>query len=498
MNCVAFLSDGSGKEYSYNFLHTTLQEYLAAIYISQKSYLASSVQNNIVLTFYFGISSQLKNPNETALNITYIHNERLQQRFLYEFPKFNYPNSLESFTDYSEFDLYIVGYLISHYKLLVHYLRLRNEMYIRWLINGLDSDSDESFGIGTVKEIKMSYPEACNTLKHFLESKRFNKEVFTFEFVSSSSLSVLNLLPPKPIFKEVKIIFNYYLQDFQNDSVLRDVFKRLGNYTHQDISVYVSFPDAEYLRILFSSQLSRKIVIFCFPGNTVFEQRNQDSNLVSPYRNLQEIVLLGCLPSIKFLSALMSSENDVRHVEISDHDHKVLQFPVPYTDLLDILFNSSSIQYLGIPLTSETLKYNFSKISFSKNLHTLKLFVTCTENISTLVSAITSKDNSLELLEVEINALNCKQDLDQYFLYLVQIISESTPPLSAVNIRKSRDILSSHSVSVQIMNIVEAARNKAYSFIVRLDCDLYKLLPYQHMKYTEIIAHQRDDHFIYL
>ena len=122
--------------------------------------------------------------------------------------------------------------------------------------------------------------------------------------------------------------------------------------------------------------------------------------------------------------------------------------------------------------------------------------MSCTENISTLVSAITSKDNSLELLEVEITDLNCKQDLDQYFLYLVQIISESTPPLSAVNIRKNiilRDILSSHSVSVQIMNIVEAAINKTYSFIVRLDPDLYKLLPYQHMKYTEMIAFQSDD-----
>ena len=75
MNRVASLSDGLGNKYSYNFLHTTLQEYLAAIYISQKSYLASSVQNDIVLTFYFGISSQLKNPNGTALNITYIHND---------------------------------------------------------------------------------------------------------------------------------------------------------------------------------------------------------------------------------------------------------------------------------------------------------------------------------------------------------------------------------------------------------------------------------------
>ena len=82
MNRFFSLSDGLGNEYSYNFLHTTLQEYLPAIYISQKSYLASSVQNDIALTFYFGISLQLKNPNGTALNITYIHNEHLQHRFL--------------------------------------------------------------------------------------------------------------------------------------------------------------------------------------------------------------------------------------------------------------------------------------------------------------------------------------------------------------------------------------------------------------------------------
>ena len=500
MNRVVSLSDGFGNEYSYNFLHTTLQEYLAAFYISQNSSLASSVQNNIVLTFYFGISSQLKIPNGTALNITYIHNEHLQHRFLYEFPKFNYPNSLQSFTDYSEFGLYIAGYLISHYKLLVHYLRLTDEMNIRWLINGLNSDSDESFGIGTVKEIKMYHINETyinlisiyDTLKHFLKSKRFNKEVFTLDFVNSLSLDVLNLLPPKPIFKEVKIIFNYYLQDFNNESALRDTFKKLGNYTYQDISVYVGYPDAKDLRILFSYQLSRKIVLSCFPRGIVFEQQNNDSNLVSPYRNVQEIVFRECLPSIKFLSVLMSGENDVRHVEIDVHDVPLL---VPYTDLLDILFNSSSIQYLGIPLTSETLKYNFSKISFSKNLHTLKLFLSCTENISTLVSAITSKDNSLQLLEVEITDLYCKQDLNQYFLYLVQIISESTPPLSAVNIKNmsTRDILSSHSISVQLMNIVKAARNKAYSFIVRLNPDLYKLLPYQHKIMTEMIPFQSDD-----
>ena len=498
MNRVVSLSDWLGNEYSYNFLHTTLQEYLAAIYISQKSYLASSLKNKIVLTFYFGISSQLKNPNGTALNIAYIHSDYLQHRFLYEFPKFNYPNSLQSFTDYSELGLYIVGHLLSHYKLLVHYLKLTDEMHIKLLINGLDSDSNESFGIGTVKEFtihldsiasKDSVSTINDTLKQFLESKRFNKKVFGLTIVNPLSLSLLNLLPPKPIFKEVKLIFHNY-KGFNMESVLVDIFKRLGNYTYQDISVYLRNPDAEDLRILFSSQLSRKIVLHGL--FIVFEHPNRDSNLVSPYRNMQEIVLRRCLPSIKFLSFLVSGENDVRHVEISNHDVPLL---VPYTDLLDILFNSSSIQYLGIPLTSETLKYNFSKISFSKNLHTLKLFVSCTENISTLVSAITSKDNSLELLEVEITALNCKQDLDQYFLYLVQIISESTPPLSAVNIRKNtsmRDILSSHSVSVQIMNIVEAARNKAYSFIVRLDPDLYKLLPYQHMKYTEMIAFQSD------
>ena len=211
MNCVVFLSNGLGKEYSYNFLHTTLQEYLAAIYISQKSYLASSVQNNTVLTFYFGISSQLKNPNGTALNITYIHNDYLQHRFLYEFPKFNYPNLLQSFTDYSELGLYIVGYLISHYKLFVQYLKLTDEMYIKWLINGLTSDSNELFGIGTVKEFTIhldsiafinSVSTINDTLKNFLESKRFNKEVFALAIVSPLSLSFLNLLPPNPFLRK--------------------------------------------------------------------------------------------------------------------------------------------------------------------------------------------------------------------------------------------------------------------------------------------------------
>ena len=139
-------------------------------------------------------------------------------------------------------------------------------MDIRWLIKGLDSDSDESFGIGTVKEIVILFytEEYINsvsvndTFKHFLESKRFNKEVFTLDVVSSLSLSVLSLLPPKPIFKEVKILSNYLIflqydiEGFNMESALRDTFKRSGNYTYQEISVYVECPDAEDLRILFS------------------------------------------------------------------------------------------------------------------------------------------------------------------------------------------------------------------------------------------------------
>ena len=52
----------------------------------------------------------------------------------------------------------------------------------------------------------------------------------------------------------------------------------------------------------------------------------------------------------------MSGENDVRHVEISYHD---VPLQVPYNDLLDILFTSSSIQYLGIPVTSENSEVQF-------------------------------------------------------------------------------------------------------------------------------------------
>ena len=510
MNHIVSLSDGLGNEYSYNFLHTTLQEYLAAFYISQKSYLASSVRNNIVLTFYFGISSQLKNPNGTSLNITYIHNEHLQHRFLYEFPKFNYPNSLQLFKDYSELGLYIVGYLISHYKLLVHYLKLTDEMYIKWLINGLDSDSDESFGIGTVKEFTIhldsiafdnSVSTINDTLKQFLESKRFNKEVFGLAIVSPLSLSFLNLLPPKPIFKEVKIIFFHVfmhsIECFNMESELGDMFKRLANYSY--ISVYVRHPERGFGISPSYQSVSRRIVLHGFPGVIVFEHPNRDSNLVSLYRNMLEIVLRRCLPSIKFLNFL-ESENDVRRVEINDRNVPLL---VPYTDLLDILFNSSSIQYLGIPLTSETLEYIFSKISFgfSKNLRTLKLIVSCTENTSTLLSAITSTDNSLELLEVEITALNCKQDIIQYFSYLVQIISESTQPRSAVNIRidmKMRDFFSS-SVSQQRMNKAsKKTRNKVYRSISRLvDPDQYKQVAYQHMKYTEMTAFQCDNYKSY-
>ena len=66
-----------------------------------------------------------------------------------------------------------------------------------------------------------------------------------------------------------------------------------------------------------------------------------------------EILFRKCVLSIKYLSFLVSGEicYDVTHVEISDHN---VPLQVPYNDLLDILFTSSSIQYLGIPVTSET------------------------------------------------------------------------------------------------------------------------------------------------
>ena len=160
----------------------------------------------------------MKNRNETALNITYIYNDHLQYHLLHEFPKFNYPNSLQSFLGKSSLEFYMVGCLISNFRLFLHLTALQYPEEIEMLINGLNSNCDESIVKGTIKKLICCSRQAAfdegGSFKigfmNLMESKMFNKEVFALamnpQYPGSSCSVYISHLSERHAFKKLEVL----------------------------------------------------------------------------------------------------------------------------------------------------------------------------------------------------------------------------------------------------------------------------------------------------
>ena len=164
MNKISSLHTSLGTEYSYNFLHTTLQEYMAAVYVSQRSELIKTVMHKeVIVTFIFGISSQMETVDNTALSNNYDYRWRL--RLLYEYPQFDHLNPYHSQLSRIDriyyrlpYDYYIAGYLIAHYKINIDCISFTSNTHrdISLFTNGLNSECHSgtvAVGIGKIHEL---------------------------------------------------------------------------------------------------------------------------------------------------------------------------------------------------------------------------------------------------------------------------------------------------------------------------------------------------------
>ena len=178
MNNIISLSGPEEKNTS-NFLHTTLQEYLAAIYIANKGVeltnrtfskaeLEANTNLEVVFTFYVGIIDKL---NTTLDNRTLemLLNFRTQQGYkcdlvikcLYESPRmtnhFCHQLNLSNICEYDmslsgPFDYYVLGYLIARYNVSVLMTIVLID-HIEFFIEGIKSEAEPK---GQIKHLWFS------------------------------------------------------------------------------------------------------------------------------------------------------------------------------------------------------------------------------------------------------------------------------------------------------------------------------------------------------
>ena len=177
-----------GASVSYNFLHLTLQEYLAAYHISQQSrdeqvaFMREHVKLEVVVGFLAGLTelgSDLWDvvrefANETRLRNVYIREEStvIKLKILHCLFESQDPSATTSvlgsdFVHFSNedvlqpFDLYVLGYCITHsscdWKLELLYCELESvELFLR----AVNLKQDQCQLRGKIKEMRLDYSES--------------------------------------------------------------------------------------------------------------------------------------------------------------------------------------------------------------------------------------------------------------------------------------------------------------------------------------------------
>ena len=491
MNKVTSLGEEGDTQYTYNFFHTTLQEYMAAIYISQSSlsYLVETVKHKeVVMTFYFGISSQLnsQSTNSTALNVAYSHDSEISIRLLYEFPNYAYPISIQHFyygaTNIRPSDFYIAGYLISNFGVSVNCVILEYKYHsdIEMFLNGLDTECKNSLGTGKVTELTIECREETDSemnsstaLVNLFNSSQFFKNAVSLSFYENFCLNLTKAMIPTPsTFKNFKVYYSESVnstdeaiyESIVNSNVITEVFLK---------------------EIILSDQIMQQLVVSSSIRSLHLSSQNFSNvsetvlQSITDSKNLSELYLdADCTVSTEFLQAVLS--RNITHLEVSSIDSQ------QYTEILDILFEPSSLIYLGIPLIPKANKYEYTGLSTNHNIKEMTVLVNSLENISNLVSAIVSRDNSLETVYFVIRfTLN----QDECLKHLAEIITRSTAPLHTMSIDIKGNVLGSftnHSPEI-LMKLIEAKKNKPL-FNLILGESLHLDVPDQYSKDIKLLV----------
>ena len=251
MNNIISLSGPEEKNTS-NFLHTTLQEYLAAIYIANegaeltnrtfsKVELEANTNLEVVFTFYVGIINKLNTTLdnqmlEMLLNFTSYRCD-LVIRCLYESPKltkhFCQELNLSNICEYDmslsgPFDYYVLGYLIARYNVSIHMTIVLID-HIEFFIEGIKSEAEPK---GQIKHLRFYLPDNVEFLVDI--PKIALKGLSLMGCVNKSSFAKIGLLSELQFLNYACLLRSENCQSLMPlDSLM--VLHLSLNLTHQDL-----------------------------------------------------------------------------------------------------------------------------------------------------------------------------------------------------------------------------------------------------------------------
>ena len=378
--------DVSKDKYTSNFLHTTLQEYLAAIYIANKGTelinrtfseveLEANTNLEVVFTFYVGIIDKLNTTldNQTLemlLSFTGYKCELLI-RCLYESPRttnhFCHQLNLSDICEYDmslsgPFDYYVLGYLIARYNVSMRIVILLID-HVEFFSEGIKSEAEPK---GQIKHVYLKDYELLNdipkiSLKGLSLMGCVNKSIYAnISFFSDlqylgcggcllcsetcQSLMSLNGLIV------LHITLNLTHQELCALSQLIAPGRPIRE-LHLHLDIYKTCHPLDSIQMLFYSSSLQELIILCFDQSKDIVCSNI-SKTIAPFHNtnLRRLEIDIHCPDVEFiLLALVDSELKSLRLFNDQDDDTALDISV----IFNVIEFTSSLEEI-------TLNYQFS------------------------------------------------------------------------------------------------------------------------------------------
>ena len=377
MNDISGFSVSSGTQYTSSFLHTTLQEYLAALYIANKPkilakemffYIIGPLQKTwfilantleplmsvlfnkqnryidehiyqysknleVVLVFYAGITEKLHIKSDdytfTAISESEVYST-LFARCIYESPQLStkYQNrhlSNPSTLYIEPFDYYIVGYLISHYNILLDVDITSGDNY-EFLSDFIRSSPKETQGQLTLENIESFYLQLFQLPKVTIKGLSIMEKLFASYIINiTKSFPHLQLLHFRFFISSCNMICVHlqtlnYLKDLTFS--LRGTYKELSSLMPlikperpiKHLKLILSYDDCPPLDMLFYPSSLERLELRCNPSRAVrITSTHCKVNFSTPLlkisqnMNLKELVIGYECPMITTIFSLVST-----------------------------------------------------------------------------------------------------------------------------------------------------------------------------------------------
>ena len=312
MQCAPELYVGEGAAVSYNFLHLTVQEYLAAFHLSQqpvekqierfREYEAHSRYEprkrhfHMVLRFLGGVKKFSKYPNEALNKLCVQQHKRYKDEiacvirevtfdtlhWLFEAQDNNIIAKLlgssdiqlrgDSFSQVTPFDCFVLGYCVSHsnciWKIDLSHRDIGDEG-LKMLVRG--AVEEETHCTGGISEISLSFrhditSEGVKYLLHNLPKQLINKLktlVLSSHALDSGSCATLaHLIPYVPHLKGLNLSINPYIGPGGAVPLITSLTARDHNSLEKLLldSTRIGVKDCQALSKLLSSSTSLKVL----------------------------------------------------------------------------------------------------------------------------------------------------------------------------------------------------------------------------------------------